>query len=844
MSEKSVEIHVNESRSEEKCPILIRNYPSYSDGLIVEDLDEYVETGKQEGVREKKITYFFLIISSIIFFSVTAYFLIKILTYHQILGNLQTSLIRAIPFKIISHPEPPNSLWGSVVKPYPTGSFWTNLVVRTGDGAIGLHPYGIKTLDIGIQISYGAYRRVVSKQSIVDPFLCDLQISVAQQYMSRSIEAYDNISATMTYKTIGNGRYKAHLVKSSPFVTVVFDGTTPIISSPIVKISSVDARAVKDSVGTHYIVSMGNNQKWLVYCSEPVAFTWKDNILQSPLPIKGVVRVAILPNQNYEAAFTALIPYVQKYPTGAAVSLSYPSGTVGIVTYQYTTVGVGSLLMLALPHHVPLLQQPQVDNDENKKLQQAYTPVWGLKGKVKPVVGDVWKLQYNLVQVGWHYALNEKLVTSQLDEIAKYLIQDVKSVFPSSTDPYGFGKEIGRMARLALIADNLGIADARQQAISNLEVSLIPWLQSTNSNPLLYDKIYGGILTNNGVNDQFADFGSGWYSDHHFHYGYFLHAAAVLARFDSPFFEANKPAFESLVRDICNPDNSDTDFPIARHKDFFDGHSWASGLFQQANGKGQESSSESTNAYYGAYLYGLATANLDLVHFAHMLLTMEVQATQTYWHMSNDNIFDSPFSSSRMVGNMGALDVTASTWFGSELEFVHGINLMPLSPITSVLFDSTYVQLQYPVLGGRLPPPTLPSLALCSANPICKNLGMTGSCCPTTDGNLLACCDSQGKMQDEWKSLILIDLAVVDRDAAWNQILTLNGFGNGNSRSNSLFWAASRTPPVLNFNSSRRSTDLLVKSSCSSNSACDAVGIVGECCPTATGIMLGCCPKV
>ena len=43
------------------------------------------------------------------------------------------------------------------------------------------------------------------------------------------------------------------------------------------------------------------------------------------------------------------------------------------------------------------------------------------------------------------------------------------------------------------------------------------------------------------------------------------------------------------------------DFPLARHKDFFDGHSWASGLFQQANGKGQESSSEATNAYYGTH---------------------------------------------------------------------------------------------------------------------------------------------------------------------------------------------------------------------------------------------------
>ena len=54
----------------------------------------------------------------------------------------------------------------------------------------------------------------------------------------------------------------------------------------------------------------------------------------------------------------------------------------------------------------------------------------------------------------------------------------------------------------------------------------------------------------------------------------------------------NHSTISMTCRDICNPDPADPDFPFARHKDFFDGHSWASGLFQQANGKGQESSSE------------------------------------------------------------------------------------------------------------------------------------------------------------------------------------------------------------------------------------------------------------
>ena len=181
----------------------------------------------------------------IYFLVLTAIFAVSL--YNYLLPKhipLMGSISKTIPYKFIMHPEPPTGLWGVVTKPFPTGSFWTNLVVRGGDGAIGLYPYGIKTLDIGIQVSYGASRRVVSKLAITDPFLCDLQISSTQQYLSRSVEGYDNMSVTMGYRTALNGRYRAHLVKGSLFVTTVFDNATPVISSPYSKIVSVDAKVM------------------------------------------------------------------------------------------------------------------------------------------------------------------------------------------------------------------------------------------------------------------------------------------------------------------------------------------------------------------------------------------------------------------------------------------------------------------------------------------------------------------------------------------------------------------------------------------------------------------------
>lgn len=135
-----------------------------------------------------------------------------------------------------------------------------------------------------------------------------------------------------------------------------------------------------------------------------------------------------------------------------------------------------------------------------------------------------------------------------------------------------------------------------------------------------------------------------------------------------------KRFMDALLRDICNP-VADADFPQVRHKDFFDGHSWASGLFQEANGKGQESSSESINAYYGSYLYATAMKQKETARFALLMLTMELDAAKRYWHMEDDLIYDNLFAMNRMVGNIGALDVTATTWFGAQAEYVHGIQL-------------------------------------------------------------------------------------------------------------------------------------------------------------------------
>lgn len=383
--------------------------------------------------------------------------------------HLGAVLARTTSYKPVIHPDSPTTFWGpNIAKPYPTGAFWTNFVVKSGDGAVAVTPYAVKALDSGVQVSYSASHRIVTPLAITDVFMSDLQISSVESYVSRCVDRFDNISVTLKYTVsspvspppttflpspsppIKPITFKVPLVKGSPFITVVYDGSTPVISSPR-GILSVDARVVRGSTGVQYLVQLANFQRWLVYCSEPIVLKWTDDTLTAPAPIHGIIRIAILPAQNVEASFNMYLNYVNKYPIGCNVSISYPSATQAVVEYKFLTVGTGSLLMLNLPHHTQLFTLP-VDDDEQRKVRSAITPLFSMKGSLRAIVGDVWHLIYALKPIGWTYPLSRPLTTPQLDEIAKNLLIDVASAPPTAPDPYTFGKQIGRMAQLALIA--------------------------------------------------------------------------------------------------------------------------------------------------------------------------------------------------------------------------------------------------------------------------------------------------------------------------------------------------------------------------------------------------------
>lgn len=249
-------------------------------------------------------------------------------------------------------------------------------------------------------------------------------------------------------------------------------------------------------------------------------------------------------------------------------------------------------------------------------------------------------------------------------------------------DPYFSGKMFAKIARLALIADELGEVAIRNNFTSKLKSYLTPWLNGTLSkgNHLVFDRHWKGVIScgcryddcygkctphcaNGGppgdcpaFGDQGFDFGNGFYNDHHFHYGYFIYSAAAIARFDSEWAMKFNDSVLTLIRDIANPSENDPYFPQFRMMDFYVGHSWASGIVTAGtnpfmNGKDQESTSEAVNAWYAISLFGDATKNEKVKDLGRTLLSTELIGTHHYWQIrAGSQVYPSRYQNIHVFG--------------------------------------------------------------------------------------------------------------------------------------------------------------------------------------------------
>ncbi len=321
---------------------------------------------------------------------------------------------------------------------------------------------------------------------------------------------------------------------------------------------------------------------------------------------------------------------------------------------------------------------------------------------------------------------------------------------------YWTGKTLGALAQLMNIAEQQGDSATAEELEKTLKQRMQTWFSGKSPSYFAHEANLGTVL---GYPEEY--FSVSAMNDHHFHYGYWIMAAAQLARRDPQWAsEAQWGGMVNLlVRDIATAQRKRADFPFLRNFDVYEGHSWARGNSEFFGlGNDQESSSEAIHAWAAIAQWGEITRQPALKALGVYLYATEVSSVLQYWFNIDGNTFHpdytKPLASMVFGGGYGY-----STWWTEEPRQILGINLLPITPA------STYL--------AQLPSPwveTLNSLAISERQAYDKSG------------------QSDDTPKDIWQDIFMSLLAIKNPSKALTQWNPRGSVEMGETRSRTFFW--------------------------------------------------------
>lgn len=473
------------------------------------------------------------------------------------------------------------------------------------------------------------------------------------------------------------------VVQGMGFVTGLYNNLQPAIQSSVFFRNVFSADSPRKGL-FKYRITLEDGKVWLLYAipTSGVAPNFRlvsSTLLQGLPSFSGSIQLAKCPTMSesfYDNAAGA-------YPTRAIVS-GRVNGTNASYSLAWTKGGVNArdttLLMFALPHHVESFDA--ATRAGITPLQLSTTT----KGLGTAVVADSWTMVENNLPVDMGFAPwrpgsgnASTLSDTAIGAIARVSAAEVSQDMSAQTNldsMYFSGKGLSKFAAIVYTMNELsgqkGLAAA---GLAKLKSAFAVFTNNQQQYPVFYDTDWKGIVSSAtyATGDPGVDFGNSFYNDHHFHYGYFIHAAAIIGYLDPSWLAANKDYVNALVRDVSNPSAQDQFFPVFRSFDWYHGHSWAKGLFESADGKDEESSSEDTMFAYALKMWGKTIGDASMEARGNLMLSVLTRSLRDYFLLKENNVNqDSSFIGNKVTGIMFENKVDHTTYFGANWEYIQG----------------------------------------------------------------------------------------------------------------------------------------------------------------------------
>ena len=547
--------------------------------------------------------------------------------------------------------------------PAPTNEWWSSLIFqRYPDNPHGenlfAHPLSFKPHSGGLNMGYPDSHQMVGEGLKYEyTAVTDLSLGVTDldspdtrtaDHGDWTVTAHWEGGGSTLRVTLGQGLPFAYAQTSGGAAEVTFSGTPDIWHE--------DGSTIGATVnGRHYALFSPSDSPWSLAGDTLTADTGDE----------GYYSVAVLPAPDDLGTFA---PYAHSFVTDSRVEYDYDESSATLIsTYR--------------------LETEAREGEETGSLMALYPHQW------EHVTGELTDLVYasprGRMRVWEGASFTTELTTQGImpslptvdgadhDRMAA-LIDEVlaeEEPFPEPGDTYWDGKAMGRLAQLVPIADSIGHTEARDELLGLVKERLEDWLTPGGTRQFHHDADWGAML---GYPDSFG--AATELNDHDFHYGYFVSAAAVVARYDADWAaeDAWGGMIRLLIRDVAATDPDDEMFPRLRSFSPYAGHGWASGHAGFAAGNNQESSSEGMHFAAATAHFGALTGDEELRDLGVYLHTTQASTIARYWQNQGGDTFPEDYTED-VVGMVWGDGGDYRIWWDGGDEEHYGINYLPIT---------------------------------------------------------------------------------------------------------------------------------------------------------------------
>jgi endoglucanase Acf2/uncharacterized protein YjdB len=555
-------------------------------------------------------------------------------------------------------------------KPVPTNDWWSNFIKNTHGGQAFNYPLSYRSLPSGIVVNLTkppAAGPTEYRQPMGD--VAGIVVGVDGLNATQSTAA-NHTDWTVTMNWNGGGKdFNALMGIGMPF-TYFTKGSTDLAKVTV----NHNPGGATISGNRIIITNNYNGANFVVFGPAGTVWSGSGGVFTSNLNGKNYWSMVMLPaGVDVTTAMNAMAPYAFVFPGNTQVAWNYTAST-GIVRTTFTVTpdvkegAANTVLQGLLPHQWSRLAP-------GSPVPGGYT-YNTVRGQLKTLASNSFMVDNkfsgilptlpNLAKYSSGFdpgSLYKKIDLMKNDGLAEW------------TDSYNEGQAMNRLIQVAHLAHQIGHIEARDKLLNTVKARLEDWFKAEGGEVAFifyYNNTWKTMIGYPAGHRQDENL-----NDHHFHWGYFIHAAAAIEQYQPGWASQYGGMIDLLIRDASNPSRTDTMFPFLRNFSPYAGHAWANGFATEPFGNDQESTSESMQFNCSLIHWGTVTGNTAIRDLGIYLYTTEQSAVEEYWFDQNDRTFQ-PEYIHEMVARIWGGGYDNGTWWTQDIAASYGIQLYPI----------------------------------------------------------------------------------------------------------------------------------------------------------------------